>query len=104
MEECGPYNAPAPRCQLAIIYYFGVAFVSTEKRMAKGGENGKGVKNKQERKEKTLVERGVTTNTHASDFLLLWQPPHGHTLLSIYIYLHTHKHTDICVESTQRNI
>jgi len=52
VEECGPYNAPAPRCQLAIIYYFGVAFVSTEKRMAKGGENGKGVKNKQERKEK----------------------------------------------------
>jgi len=45
--------------------------------------------NKKERKKWRKRGLGVKSgNTHASDFLLLWQPPHGHTLLSIYTSTH----------------
>jgi len=96
------------QCQLAIIYYFGVAFVSTKNEramdmLAKGGlkmERGLNTNKKERKKWRKRLGGGETGNTHASDFLLLWQPPHGHTLLSIY----TSTHIYLYVESAQRNI
>lgn len=98
MEEGGPYNAPAPRCQLAIIYYFGVAFVSTEKRMAKGGENGKGVKTNKKERNNFGRAGGYYQYACVRFPVAVATPTWTHTFIYIHISTHTHTHRYMCRE------